>query len=141
MNNLPDDYQYPDERDHDAIEQKQEDRANENNTMTNPLTQQARETICESKYATRPILYTDTVRGIQTMRDDLWAVTTEELNILHRTRLQTLEEVRGMVEGNKYEVTGDVPGASFAIGIREREHNETLDDLLTLLDAAKTKTV
>lgn len=37
---------------------------------------------CRHPLATRPILYTDTVGGKQTMRDDLWAVTTEELNAL-----------------------------------------------------------
>lgn len=35
---------------------------------------------CISPLATRPILYTDTLNGVQTCRDDLWAVTTEELN-------------------------------------------------------------
>jgi hypothetical protein len=38
--------------------------------------------VCYSKYATRPILYTDTIKGIQVCRDDMWAVTTEELNKL-----------------------------------------------------------
>ncbi len=35
---------------------------------------------CKNPNATRAILYTDTVGGIQTCRDDLWAVTTGELN-------------------------------------------------------------
>lgn len=35
---------------------------------------------CHSKLATRPILYTDTVKGRQVCRDDMWAVTTDELN-------------------------------------------------------------
>jgi cell division protein FtsB len=40
---------------------------------------------CISPLATRPILYTDTIKGgQQALRDDLWAVTTEELNELHR---------------------------------------------------------
>ncbi len=37
---------------------------------------------CNSPLATRPILYTDIVNGEQTCCDDLWAVTTEELNAL-----------------------------------------------------------
>ena len=37
-------------------------------------------TVCQSPLATRPLLYTDTLGGKQTMRDDLWAVTTAELN-------------------------------------------------------------
>ncbi len=36
--------------------------------------------VCRSPLATRPILYTDTLSGDQVCRDDLWAVTTEELN-------------------------------------------------------------
>lgn len=39
---------------------------------------------CISPLATRAVLYTDTVGGQQTCRDDLWAVTTDELNDLHK---------------------------------------------------------
>ena len=35
---------------------------------------------CNSDLATRAILYTDTINGEQVLRDDLWAVTTDELN-------------------------------------------------------------
>lgn len=35
---------------------------------------------CKSKLATRAILYNDTVGGEQVLRDDLWAVSTDELN-------------------------------------------------------------
>lgn len=35
---------------------------------------------CDSPLATRPIFYTDTIGDKQVLRDDLWAVTTEELN-------------------------------------------------------------
>jgi hypothetical protein len=38
--------------------------------------------VCIHPLATRPVLYTDTVGGVQTCRDDLWAVTTDELNAL-----------------------------------------------------------
>jgi hypothetical protein len=41
-----------------------------------------KEKVCISPLATRPVLYTDTVGGSQTCRDDLWAVTTDELNAL-----------------------------------------------------------
>jgi hypothetical protein len=37
---------------------------------------------CESKLATRPLLWSDTLGGKQVYRDDLWAITTEELNKL-----------------------------------------------------------
>lgn len=37
-------------------------------------------TFCKSNLATRPILYTDTINGQQVLRDDLWAVSTDELN-------------------------------------------------------------
>lgn len=37
---------------------------------------------CESGLAKSAILYTDTVGGKQTLRDDLWAVSTEELNAI-----------------------------------------------------------
>lgn len=46
---------------------------------------------CNSKLAIRPILYTDTVEGKQTHRDDLWAVSTSELNELEQ-RIHTAEE-------------------------------------------------
>lgn len=45
-------------------------------------TKTPRTDVCISELAMRPILYTDTVNGIQTCRDDMWAVTTEELNKL-----------------------------------------------------------
>lgn len=36
---------------------------------------------CISPLSTRPVLYTDTIQGgNQAMRDDLWAVSTDELN-------------------------------------------------------------
>lgn len=38
---------------------------------------------CKSYLATRPLLYTDSIKGQQICRDDMWAVTTEELNQLH----------------------------------------------------------
>jgi hypothetical protein len=38
--------------------------------------------ICRHPLAKRPILYTDSIKGTQVCRDDLWAVTTEELNAL-----------------------------------------------------------
>lgn len=61
---------------------------------------------CVSPLATRPVLYTDTIMGgRQAMRDDLWAVTTEELNYLHNTikhakiiegiQAATIERLRG----------------------------------------------
>lgn len=39
---------------------------------------------CISPLATRPLLYSDTLRGETTFRDDLWAVSTEELNAQER---------------------------------------------------------
>lgn len=45
-------------------------------------------TVCYSPLATRPILYTDTIKGEQTLRDDLWAVTTEELNEVEVLRVR-----------------------------------------------------
>ena len=41
-----------------------------------------RQRIMHAKIPARPILYTDEVGGKQTLRDDLWAVTTAELNAL-----------------------------------------------------------
>ena len=56
------------------------------------------EKTCYSKHATRPILYTDTVDGKQTLRDDLWAVTTKELNEIHQALAEDRERVRGEIE-------------------------------------------
>jgi hypothetical protein len=48
----------------------------------------------------RPILYTDTVQGEQVCCDNLWAITTEELNAL--TALRTsLEKAEKVVEISK----------------------------------------
>ena len=43
----------------------------------------------------RPILYTDEVGGRQTMRDDLWAVTTAELNQCHAAEQRLADVERG----------------------------------------------
>lgn len=47
------------------------------------------------KLYSRPILYTDTIKGEQTLRDDLWAVTTEELKdlILKSSLIQLIEVI------------------------------------------------
>lgn len=44
--------------------------------------------LCLSPLATRPVLYTDTIKGgQQALRDDLWAVTTDELNKVQQDAL------------------------------------------------------
>ena len=47
---------------------------------------------CLSELATQPLLYTDTIHGDQVMRDDLWVVSTDELNENHNeiTRLNAI---------------------------------------------------
>lgn len=51
---------------------------------------------CISPLAIRRVLYTDTINGgNQAMRDDLWAVTTDELNALHNA-LQQAEKIIGI---------------------------------------------
>lgn len=40
-------------------------------------------TICKSELATRPVSYSDVVQGEQVARDDMWMVSTTELNQLH----------------------------------------------------------
>lgn len=52
-----------------------------------------KEGVCYSKYATRPILYTDAIGGRQVCRDDMWAVTTEELNSLENSLTQDRVEM------------------------------------------------
>lgn len=49
---------------------------------------------CKSCLATRPLLYTDSIKGQQVCRDDMWAVTTEELNKLHE-ELEALKASQG----------------------------------------------
>jgi len=48
--------------------------------------------MCWSALARRPILYTDTVGGQQTCRDDLWAVATAELNAAPTVPAATLRK-------------------------------------------------
>lgn len=54
--------------------------------------------VCVHPLATRPVLYTDTVGGNQTCRDDLWAVTTDELNALHWQAAATDQPSAGQVD-------------------------------------------
>lgn len=61
--------------------------------------------ICNSKLATRPILYTDSIKGEQTLRDDLWAVTTEELNNMEKEKVDAYQS--GLQEGRREKVTGE----------------------------------
>jgi len=57
----------------------------DNQTVGVDLDEESREQkVCIHPLATRPVLYTDTVGGNQACRDDLWAVTTDELNDLAR---------------------------------------------------------
>lgn len=49
----------------------------EQNELNRPLTLKS---VCSHPLAIRPIFYTDSIGGKQVMRDDLWAVTTDELN-------------------------------------------------------------
>lgn len=46
------------------------------------------------KVKVQPVLYTDTVKGEQTLRDDLWAISTEQLNYLHSLIDQAKAEQR-----------------------------------------------
>jgi len=69
---------------------------------------------CNSNLATQSLLYTDTIHGDQVLRDDLWVVSTSELNQNQRTieaamsRLEEIEEVRKNEEGTWYwTATGD----------------------------------
>ena len=54
--------------------------------------------ICESKLATRPLLYSDSLGGNQVLRDDLWAVSTEELNAVESEVVKLRESLRRAVE-------------------------------------------
>lgn len=57
---------------------------------------------CHSKYATRPIIYTDGVNGEQCCRDDLWAISTEELNRLSCDRNAVIEEIIAIADSCGY---------------------------------------
>ena len=48
---------------------------------------------CDSDLAKRPIFYTDTVSDKQALRDDLWAVTTAELDAVE----SELKKLRALV--------------------------------------------
>jgi hypothetical protein len=55
--------------------------------------------ICHSPYAKRPILYTDTVNGEQCCVDNLWAISTEELNMMWRSE-GALNHIMARCEGS-----------------------------------------
>ena len=52
---------------------------------------------CEDVLATRAIMYSDTINGVEVHRDDLWAVTTTELNAVHLLR----EDFERLLEANR----------------------------------------
>ena len=59
---------------------------------------------CNSNLATQSLLYTDTIHGDQVLRDDLWVVSTAELNKNQRTidaAMSRLEEITGEVMKNE----------------------------------------
>lgn len=65
--------------------------------------------ICEHELATRAIFYTDTVEGKQALRDDLWAVSTEELNkeaAIRTELLAALNAVQGVIAAKGAELDG-----------------------------------
>jgi len=65
---------------------------------------------CRHPLATRPILYSDTIDGKQVGRDDMWAVTTEELNALRSASEATirLDECRRIMHAlDKYPHASD----------------------------------
>ena len=72
------------------------------------------ETMLLSLPVLRPVLYTDTVKGEQVCRDDLWAVSTEELNAIHNELKQykaAAEEdllMRGELRQQLYEATLEI---------------------------------
>lgn len=66
--------------------------------MTEEQRPASRDGLCRHPLATRPIFYTDSIGGKQTFRDDLWAVTTTELNALIsecRTLRERIEALKG----------------------------------------------
>ena len=70
-----------------------------------------RSRICHSPYAKRPILYTDTVDGEQCCVDNLWAVSTQELNEMKAERdaaVAQLDAVRLWAAGNLDDVGNDI---------------------------------
>lgn len=77
-----------------------------------------RVTICEDVLATRPLLYNDTLGRQEIHRDDMWAVTTAELNKVHALRAQLNQAVYEMEkakqERNRAEDKADVQSARMA---------------------------
>jgi len=87
----------------------------DNQTVGVDLDEESREQkVCIHPLATRPVLYTDTVGGNQACRDDLWAVTTDELNDLARRAEPSVAagDERALFE--QYALAGDYwPGEAF----------------------------
>lgn len=67
---------------------------------------------CNSPLTTRPILYTDVVKALggQVLRDDLWAVTTEELNAQEKERLDLRATIRSIAQRVHQAHHRDMPG-------------------------------
>ena len=77
----------------------------------------------------RPILYTDTIEGEQTCVDNLWAITTEQLNKLvdAESRLARLaakmEDVEGIAKMIYHHIHGDELNESAVYGMRNKMIN------------------
>lgn len=55
-------------------------------------------TTMRAKIPPRPLLYTDTIQGQQVCRDDMWAVTTDELNRMGAFDSARLDWLNGLRE-------------------------------------------
>lgn len=95
-------------------------------------------TTCISPLATRPILYTDELRGTRVERDDLWAVTTDELNTLQAER----DELRAKLEAlDGFDKWQENPYTKVLQGSIARDYvpRTDLDRVQARLDALETQ--
>lgn len=100
-------------------------------------------TTCRSAYAKRPILYTDTVNGEQSMRDDLWAVSTAELNELRDSLAAREGEVERWKEEaiNVCNLLGELAQGvqnPTALSIRNKIRDEALEEAANVCEMVFT---
>lgn len=78
--------------------------------------------LCKSELATRPLLYTDSIKGAQVCRDDMWAVTTEELN-RQADRIRELESELAALRQQQGEPAAWWKHVPYMESLPEHEHD------------------
>lgn len=97
---------------------------------------------------TRAILYTDTIRGEQTLRDDLWAISSTELNELKKllrneiimAQVQVLTDAKDAVRKCKSPDRKEEKNKLFEASLIQRiDAMDAIDEMRSRINAMKSE--